>query len=262
MVAFKQVEDSDCQAVYVRGGGKHIFQIIKLMYLDEWDSTMDQVYNCALSVVELFSIPDSTVEQALNSFSMSKETWKAMKERDKATLLAEYGAKAPIWERSGNNRKALMKEAREEAAQLDDPESYESAMRETCNKIGSTAREMMQGDIFSGMTRGIVNGDETSRLMGKLYGISEEKMDAAKASARPPAMIGPFVETFSAQVDLVKAQGAMDDPLPYYMGLQDAMAGRPSESHPDLSSNYHKGYQHGLEVKLGNAKMPDWIITR
>lgn len=174
------------------------------------------------------------------------EAWEARRDAYRATLplpeplmIAEtckqYGHYAPLWDDQGNGRIVLRRLARRAARELaSDAGSMESAMERPVNKIGSTAREFMQGDIFSAMQRGAESGDPESRLMAKMYGIPDDVVNDAR-----PA-----------------------DWLPYLMGYGDGLSERDRESDPDVAPEYHRGFDRGVRVRLGEVPAPGWIHAR
>lgn len=60
-----------------------------------------------------------------------------------------YGANAPLWGESGNNYLKLMRSARSFSRSLDDAAAHEDAMDRPVNKIGTSARNYMIGNLWS-----------------------------------------------------------------------------------------------------------------
>ena len=148
------------------------FHIMELMNWNEHESDPENTYHCDLSVVDLGEIPEDTLKSSLSYCGWESDT-ELDKDPKVATLMAieachGAGAKAPVWQDSGNNYRALMQEAREESRGLDDPDTYAQAMAKPVNAIGSTASEYMQGDISSGILRGVAENDPKAMLMLKL----------------------------------------------------------------------------------------------
>ena len=92
--------------------------------------------------------------------------------------LSSYGACAPMGGWSGNNVRELFRQANRESFQLmSDSDYHKSQMDRSVNRLGSTAREYMNGDTNSALIRGIAKGDITARIMGKIHGLTVEEMD-------------------------------------------------------------------------------------
>lgn len=133
-------------------------------------------YNIDCSEVDLESVSPEQVKDAMESCGCELDepephwipgTPATQHMRMRALALAEYGAKAPIFDESGDNWRKLFRaaavrsrEVAADAAELD---------RGACNKIGSTPREMMRGDIASGLARGMAGGDPAAGLMVRIY---------------------------------------------------------------------------------------------
>ena len=211
--------------------GNRQFQFIELINMDSAcgrDNEGHPKYHVELRFVDLNAISADNLQSALNSCG-----WQEMPDTDeaKADCLDSYGCHAPLGQWSGNNARKLMRESYREANSLLDQSALSSAMDKTVNKIGSTAREFMQGDIFSAMQRGCEAGNPDSRITAKMYGIPQNVID----DTRP--------------VDF----------LPYLMGYMCAMNGGNRETDPDTSPEYFRGYERGENVKAGKCPAPGWI---
>ena len=80
-----------------------------------------------------------------------------------------HGAKAPLFQESGHNVRKLIAAAKREARQLaSNDDEYQARMSRPVNAIGSTAREYQQGDLQSGILRGVEAGDPKCELMLRL----------------------------------------------------------------------------------------------
>lgn len=91
--------------------------------------------------------------------------------RNTVTAIAcyEYGCKAPLDQWEGNSSSRMLRAARASAAQYKrDTSALAERMEHSVNKIGSTAREYMTGNILSGVLRGVASGDPVAELMLKM----------------------------------------------------------------------------------------------
>lgn len=96
---------------------------------------------------------------------IGKETYRLMQ----VAAYHGHGAKAPLFDESGTNIRKLVAAAKREARQLASrAHLYDARMSRPVNAIGSTAREYQQGDLQSGILRGVAAGDPKAELMLRL----------------------------------------------------------------------------------------------
>jgi hypothetical protein len=216
-----------------RQSGKRQFQFVELINMDDAcgrDNKGQPKYHVELSLVDLDIVPKKEQDSAVGSCGAEGGGDICV-----AEACHSYGTRAQLGQWSGNNARELLRQAYREANALLEPDALESALDKPVNKIGSTAREFMQGDIFSAMQRGVESGDPSARIMAKMYGVPQETIDDVRPS----------------------------DFLPYLCGYQDSYAGRPKQSEEDgeLAPEYHRGYERGLNVKAGKCPAPGWFKT-
>jgi hypothetical protein len=213
-------------------------------------------YHVELSEVDLFSITQKTIDSAIKSCGWEgiNDLTGDQRERAVAEMLFDYGARASLHQCMGNSWHALVAEARKESYALTkDPRRHEELMNRPVNKIGSTAREMMQGDFNSAMERGVRTGDVGAKIMAKMHGIPAETIAAVEAA-------GPRHGSYSHNIRLGSAP--VEDPLAYAMGFMDgehAQALGHGNGRDDLAQAYIDGYKMGVAVRMGEAERPDWI---
>lgn len=155
-----------------------VWQVIELTNMDDacgHDNEGHDTYVVELSLVDLDAIPIAHQERAWECCGYELPTTGSDHEidntlRTEMTAIAcyEYGCKAPLESWSGNGYTKLLRLARSAAKQLLDEASLQERMTRTVNKIGSTAREYMTGDLSSAILRGVSEGDPTAELMLKL----------------------------------------------------------------------------------------------
>ncbi len=132
-------------------------------------------YSVDLSEVDLGAISAKNKAYAWKSCdgnSMIGSASITAAERDLITAgcCFEYGQRAPLYEVSTNNVYAGFRKCRAESYSLTrNATEYAARMARPVNKIGSTAREYMQGDITSAVVRGIEAGNPSASLMAKMY---------------------------------------------------------------------------------------------
>ncbi len=168
----------DYGGTWVRKVGDRRFHFIRLENMDDAcgsDNEGRETYVVELSEVDLDAIPGETKDSAVKSCG-----WGDADRPDFCTteMIAgacfEYGARAPLHSVSTNNAHQGIRECRKESYHLtNDASWYHAAMNRPVNKIGSTAREYMTGDITSAIVRG-ANSDDVgeqvvSKIMAKMY---------------------------------------------------------------------------------------------
>lgn len=215
-----------------RQTGKRQFQVVELMNMDEAcgrDNDGQPKYNVELRFVDLDAIPQREVDSAIQSCG-----WEGMDKGNDAMLaecLDSYGLHAPLGQWSGNNARKLLRQAYREANTLLDSDTLEEKLDQPVNRIGSSAREFMAGDLVSAMQRGVESGNQDARSMAKMHGIPQETIDSVRPS----------------------------DWLPYLMGYMAAMNGGTKETDPDTAPEYFRGFERGENVKAGKCPAPTWI---
>lgn len=207
-------------------------------------------YVVELKFVDLEGISSKQLYEAVRSWGYDKEEEgqvilaKHLVGEDfdeKELLLAgevcqSYGYSAILDSDTSNNLTKSRRAMRSSAKQLLDEDKLEERMKRPVNAIGSTAREMMSGDIFSAMQRGCERGEVNVRLMAKVYGASEDLIDQVDKQSKPR------------------------DFLPYLCGYSDGMNSRPKPpKRPKVAPEYHDGYARGERVRDGKAVQPRWI---
>jgi len=218
----------------MRQVGERAFQFVQITDMDACcgsDNDGRPKYVAELMLVDLEAIGPEQIAEAIKSSG-----WEGMPNTSDAYAEAcrSYGIKAPLWSEDGNNWNKLLRSARREANALLDDDALTSAMDRPVNKIGSTAAEYMRGDLFSGMTRGVLAGDTGCRIMAKMHGVDQVAIDDAR-----PA-----------------------DWMPYLMGYMSGVNDHERETGDDLAPEYDLGFQRGVRVRNGDAPAPGWIKQR
>lgn len=157
------------------------FHFVELTNMNEAcgsDNDGHPTYVVELSEVDLDAIGADTQRSAWRSCDgdcmvrPSDVTSYDNSERDliAAGCCYEYGAKAPLHSVSTNNAHKGIRECRAESYSLTrDSDAYAARMERPVNKLGSTAREYMTGDITSAIVRGAESGDPAARIIGRMY---------------------------------------------------------------------------------------------
>jgi hypothetical protein len=84
--------------------------------------------------------------------------------------LHSYGVSAQLWNQSGSNARALLREARKQAQMAN--MLFGFYMDSPKNKIGTTGWEAIKGDLNSALSRTITSGSTEGRILGKMHGVA------------------------------------------------------------------------------------------
>lgn len=174
------VNPLDYGATWVRPIGERSFHFIRLI---NWEDSccekeakeVGYKYNMQLSEVDLADIGLDRLLEAFESQGNTEmllagkcdDAWQAL------TCL-EYGCYAPLNDvNTSNFHKTFRLLARESRQLTASKEAHDRAMSKRVNRLGSTAREYMQGDIDSAVERGLAAGDDVCKLVAKIQGRQE-----------------------------------------------------------------------------------------
>jgi|KBSSwiStaDraftv2_1062776.scaffolds.fasta_scaffold00198_68 hypothetical protein len=213
--------------------GARKFQFVELINMDDAcgrDNEGQPKYVVELRLVALNELSPDNIQSALKC--CGQEHIENPSDEVIAECCNSYGCHAPLDSWSGGNARKLLRAAYKLANELRDEDKLNDRLdNRPVNKIGSTAREFMTGDITSAMQRGVESGDPSARIMAKMYGVPQDTID----NVRPA------------------------DWLPYVFGYMAALNGGTKATDPDTSPEYFRGFERGLNVKAGKAPAPAWI---
>lgn len=211
-------------------------------------------------VVELCSVDLNEITDKVQAEAKKSCGWDGAGDEPRvlAEMCHQYGAKALLHSVDTNSRSDGFRACRKESYALSrDASLYEERMSRPVNKIGSSAREAMQGDFTSAMVRGVAEGRPDAKLMAKIHGVPAETVAAIEGAGR--ALVSARVHSVSIHSsELEEASGG--DPLAYSMGYMRGMSGGGMDGpREELAEAYVKGYKRGVSVRLGEQKPPSWI---
>lgn len=139
--------------------GTRIFYVLRFDRMDDRlmaESGCDR-YECDVMLVDLDDLPDKTVELALRCCGIDPLEIIRSDHHDLICMEAcvGYGAYAPLESFSSNSHPLNLRgEARQYAERLmRNAKELERLMNRPVNRIGSTAREYMRGDMTSALDR-------------------------------------------------------------------------------------------------------------
>lgn len=165
---------------WIRDVGSRAFQIVELINMDDACGDVSQGrYSVDLSLVDLAAIGPEEIKGALDSCGFSTGgADEPLQDVAIAEACHSYGAKAPLDSWMGNNAHRMLRSARTAANSYKrDSSSLASALDRPVNKIGSTAREFMTGDLDSAVHRAL--GGAAGPEAKIAAGIVQKMQDAA-----------------------------------------------------------------------------------
>lgn len=253
----------------VGAGRYHIIELVNWVDAcgEHEAAEVGSTYNVCLSEVDVLAASDEQKTSAARSWGwtledvreqQTGEAWgmtSPMENPDLmwAEILHSYGARAPLWQENGNNYQKLMRAARLESRDLDDPKTHEAAMNRPVNRLGSTAREFMQNDTASAMVRGVREGSEQAKLIAKMYGVPDKTIEATEVA-------GPCSAKFLA-AGICLGDVPSDDPIAFQAGYLVALSGAGLDSpRNELADAYIEGYKLGIDVKGGHTPKPAFHV--
>lgn len=117
-------------------------------------------YICEVDLVDLSVTPPEQIASAVSCSGPSADELEAITDINQrclvlATALHDYGVKAPLCTEAGRcyPERVRARARRMADVYMSEPELLEIAMERTVNKIGSTARDFLCGDIDAGLRR-------------------------------------------------------------------------------------------------------------
>ena len=226
----------DTDALYVRDLGDRRFHFIAVTDMDDAcgrDNEGRPRYVAELSEVELSALSASTIKSALDCCGDDG----TLGDLQIAEACHSYGTKAPLHSISLGSRTRAFAQCRAESYRLTrDANAYQAAMDRPVNRLGSTAREFMRGDLNAALARGLIAGNPSARIMVETRGLDPD-------------------ETRRRVL-------AQDDPLAFLMGyMTGSRNGEKDDPGEDdtLAPAYLAGYEWGTLVFRGKAVCPEWI---
>jgi len=154
-----------CKPLVEPGKAAHQYVFVDVTDMEDacgrdWhDSGMEQ-FLWDVSLVDIFAASKEVQADALRSCGIQGEVNDLLREKDfvqayslMADALHDYGAKAPL--DSGSSRNFEWSRARgiRRAEEILKEELFEELLDKPSNKIGSTARDFMAGDVLAGLRR-------------------------------------------------------------------------------------------------------------
>lgn len=149
----------------IPGSNGQRYHVLSFDNWAEYEREPELKYMVDLSEIDLENISDETKASAMECCDVSIGETHA-NPLVMVECLHSYGAKAPLYDESGNNAGKLIRAAKRCSYEITaSSEAYEQAMTKPVNKLGSTAREFMAGDIDSAIGRGLEAGDRNAEIV-------------------------------------------------------------------------------------------------
>jgi hypothetical protein len=146
-----------------RKEGRDYWFVRELINLEEAGIPGD-TYCCALHLVCPSSPDEDEIESARDSCGIEQEDWDAFEDEARVEVLSSYGLGAQVWTDNGNNYRKLFQAC--SGAATDVVQSWRATMDRPLNRIGSTTRDFLKGDVTAGMWKGEDTPDK--KLMRKM----------------------------------------------------------------------------------------------
>jgi len=274
MKRFKLLYEDEDQ-LYMRQPEKgvdrfHFIQVIDMVKACGKDNEGHPRYVGELGEVDLDLITEKRKKEALKSCDWPQDV--QTRSEDLADVCQQYGIKAPLFSVSTNVKRDAYRLCAKESIRLDDPIEHQELMMGTCNGLGNTRLEYMQGDTFTAVARGLSKGEMVAGIFAKMYGVKQEEIDRAKGqpgghsvqlqmklgNKELVALCGGFSGTVLEDGHLVY-KDVPGDVLPYATGFMRGLAGRyPDGPRKALAKTYMAGYIRGVETRLNEKELPQW----
>lgn len=124
--------------------------ILKIRYLPEYmGDDAPAKYSVSLSALSITEAGPEGLKSAMDSWCMENHDPAEIDNDMKIEILDDYGIGAPLWDKTGNNRRKLKGEAQKEAEAVQ--VLFGFYMDRPVNRIGSTGWDFIKGDITAGL---------------------------------------------------------------------------------------------------------------
>lgn len=157
----------------------HFVVVIDMWEVDSSSKSDGGLHYCVdLYHVDTMAVSEKEIEAAFMGRDLKGKT-----PTEIAWALLDYGARAPLHTVATNNLKQGERECKGVSYKCDaDASLLHKLLHDTpVNKIGSTAYEMMIGDISPALHRGLKKGDKAAAVMGKMYGLTDEQIKSFRS---------------------------------------------------------------------------------
>jgi hypothetical protein len=147
---FEEIENTDSNIKYISKeinyGDWPFRYLINVMFTEEWDKEWRKSgkYHVSIEVVSPVAAKDRANDVA-KSYGLSLGEFEEYREYEKYNMFSEYGIKATLWQKQGNNLQALLIEARKEVKLLG--MIFGFRMDAPQNAIGNTGWDFIKGEI-------------------------------------------------------------------------------------------------------------------
>ena len=127
------------------------YLVIKMDYMDQWCSDFEHTYHMEIMALGPRWPSKKNLEERLRDYEMSRDDFKALPLDGQLQILAETGLAAHLWQQSGNNKRTLLNQAREELSKIQ--VMFGFYMDRYQNQIGDTGWDWIRGNLMAGMKR-------------------------------------------------------------------------------------------------------------
>lgn len=245
----KWQELAECSEIRKVGLGR--YHIVDITTPEDYEG---DDYIVSLSEVDLYQAGPALLEEAWKTLGIEGDL--PEDEGFRAQALYDCGYRAPMGTWTGSDEALMVKEAKKESNRLRVHKYHEQKMMEQVNRIGSTAREFMLGNLNRALVCSMTSGSVEGGILAKMYGIrTPEAVDDLRPYAHGPTR----AVAISVNHGFMQRNG-LEDPLAMSMGFMHALSGHgfPLDEREKKAKAYILGFQLGTDVAAGRTPMPDW----
>jgi len=123
--------------------------VIQFNYMEEYVAEPEEKYNVSVLAVSPQQAEAECRKYLAENMNLNFDE---VDEKTKVSALVEYGVYSTLFCKMGNNKKELLKTAKEEATQMNFV-SFGFMMDKPQNRIGSTGWDFIKGDIMASLER-------------------------------------------------------------------------------------------------------------
>ena len=128
-----------------------IYLFVKLDYTDYWNSDIPAKYYLTIYAVGPKWLSPKKIKDAAECGSFTVEEFKEFPIEAQCEILIDYGTAATLWQAAGNNKRKLLKAAREQLLPM--PMLIGFYMDRYQNRIGDTGWDWIRGNVGAGIKR-------------------------------------------------------------------------------------------------------------
>jgi len=150
---FQTLRNDDCDITKmsqkINYGDFDLYYVIQFNYMEEYVAEPEEKYSVSVLAVSPQQAETECRKYLAENMNLNFDE---VDEKTKVSALVEYGVYSTLFCEMGNNKKELLKTAKEEATQMN-LFSFGFMMDKPQNRIGSTGWDFIKGDIMAGLEK-------------------------------------------------------------------------------------------------------------